>query len=309
MLELKDLEKIFECIYVNFKFAEDTEITIEANPFPSDMNREKIAGLKDLGVNRISLGVQSFNNQELLFLGRSHTGEDAEKILKVLREEDFNNIGIDLIFGLQDQNLEKWKKSLLKALEHYPEHLSCYQLKIEKKTVFWKLKQKGIFKPHNEEKESSFFVFTSDFLEEKGYIHYEISNFAREKALRSRHNLKYWNRLPYLGLGPSAHSFQYSRRWWNYRSVRRYCEELKKHKKPVAGHEDLTEEQRRIEIISMGLRTNEGVDIRELEGSPVLHGAVSQLKNSGHLRMHNNRILPTKKGFLVADHLPLYFIS
>jgi len=306
LLDLSEIEEILNCIYKYLGFSADTERTIEVNP--CDMNPEKIAGLKSFGFNRINLGVQSFDDRDLLFLGRRHGVKDAERAIAGLRSAGFDNIGIDLIYGLRDQSVRGWMETLSKAVAYMPEHLSCYQLSIEKRTVFWRMREKGFIEPPDEEKERSFFIATSEFLEDKGYIHYEISNFARERVYYSRHNCKYWRHVPYLGLGPSAHSFNGSMRWWNYRSIRRYCDALKQGDAPVEGSEGLTDEQKRIEIISLGLRTRHGIDISELGYDPELSEKISRLSNTGHIQVHNNRVVPTREGFLVADHLPLCFL-
>jgi oxygen-independent coproporphyrinogen-3 oxidase len=306
LLDLREIEEILNCLYEHLHFSGDTERSIEANP--CDMTAEKIAGLKGLGFNRINLGVQSFDERDLLFLGRRHRVKDAEKAIAGLRSTGFDNIGMDLIYGLRDQDIRGWMEILRKAVAYMPEHLSCYQLSIEKGTVLGRMMEKGRIEPPDEETERSFFIATSEFLEDRGYIHYEISNFARESSYYSRHNCKYWHRVPYLGLGPSAHSFNGAERWWNYRSIRRYCEALKQGKFPVEGSEGLSDEQKRIEIISLGLRTTEGVDISEMEHDTWLDEKISELIDSGHIHVQNNRIIPTREGFLVADRLPLCFL-
>jgi oxygen-independent coproporphyrinogen-3 oxidase len=305
VLEIKDLEGILNCLNENFDFSMDVERTIEANP--CDMTHEKISGLRPLGFNRINLGVQSFNDEELAFLGRRHNGREAEDALMGLRLAGFDNMGIDLIYGLYGQTIRGWTETLKKAVSYAPEHLSCYQLTIEGDTVFWRMKEKGTLEPLTEEEERSFFLATSRFLEDEGYIHYEISNFARKSARFSRHNCKYWRRVPYLGLGPSAHSFDGSKRWWNYRSIRRYCEGLEQGNMPVEGDEDLSDEQKRIEMICLGLRTRRGVDMRELGYDPGLSGNIKELIESGHVKILDDRLIPTREGYLVADRLPLYF--
>jgi oxygen-independent coproporphyrinogen III oxidase len=306
LLDLGDIEGILNCLYGYFHFSGDTEKSIEANP--CDMTPEKVAGLKGLGFNRINLGVQSFDDRDLVFLGRRHSVRDVEYALAALRSAGFDNIGMDLIYGLKDQSIRGWMETLEKAVSYMPEHLSCYQLSIEAGTVFGGMKEKGFIVPLEEENERSFFTATSEFLEDNGYIHYEISNFARKRAYYSRHNSKYWHHVPYLGLGPSAHSFDGSIRWWNYSSIRRYCEALKQGNAPVEGSEGLTDEQKRIEIVSLGLRTRQGVDINEIEDAPGLREKISVLVDSGYIQVHNNRVIPTREGFLVADQLPLCFL-
>ncbi len=253
ILSEEQLGRLMEMIFDRFHFESDSEMTIEANP--NDLNPIKLKRLHALGVNRISLGVQSFDDQELSFLRRRHTVKDAEQALEGIREAGFMNLGIDLIYGLPGQTINQWQTNLDKALAFNPEHLSCYQLTLAKGTLFWGLKEKGSLTPISEKEEAVFFLATSEFLQDHEYSHYEISNFAREEKYFSRHNQKYWQRQAYLGLGPSAHSFQGNRRWWNIRSINRYCQSLEEGRLPVEAQEELSEEQVRLETISLGLRT------------------------------------------------------
>jgi oxygen-independent coproporphyrinogen III oxidase len=154
----------------------------------------------------------------------------------------------------------------------------------------------------------AFFATTSQFLEDHGYIHYEISNFARAENYFSRHNLKYWHRQPILGLGPSAHSFQGNRRWWNVRSLKQYCQALEEERLPVEDQEQLTPEQVQLERISLGLRTREGIDLSLLDTNPNLENLLSPLIASHWVTVINNHLVPTLKGYLVADRLPLMLV-
>lgn len=305
ILSEEQLGRLLEMIFDRFHFEPDSEITFEANP--NDLEPAKLKRFREFGVNRISLGVQSFDDRELLFLRRRHTVKQAEQALRWIREAGFTNVGIDLIYGLPGQTREQWLASLTQALAFNPEHLSCYQLTMAKGTLFWGLKEKGSLTPIGEEEEEAFFLATSEFLEDHGYGHYEISNFARGKQYFSRHNQKYWNRLPYLGLGPSAHSFQGNRRWWNVRSLNRYYHALEQGRLPVEGREELTVEQIQLEIISLGLRTRSGLDLNRLGDSLNLEKTLSRLVEAQLVSVTDNRMVPTLKGFLMADHLPLLF--
>ncbi len=305
VLDPEQLKEIMDSVFKCHQFRDDTEITLEANP--GDMDRQRIIELKAMGFNRVNLGVQSFNDDELRFLERRHDSKQAEGAVACLRASGFDNIGIDLIYGLPGQSLEAWRANLEKAIAFRPEHLSCYQLSIEKGTPFANRRERGIIEPVKEEMEEKFFLATSEFLEAHGYIYYEISNFARGEAYYSRHNCKYWDHTPYLGLGPSAHSFDGASRWWNMRSVRKYCEALEKGESPVDEREDLTNEQMMMETISLGLRTRWGFDINVLHPGSKTKDAVTMLEESGYIRVLDERIIPTRKGFLIADHLPLYF--
>ncbi len=307
LLDVCTIEEILGAVNSSFNIPDDAEITIEANP--GDINPDKISALKDTGLNRINLGVQSFNDDELLFLGRRHKCSDSVMALDMLRQAGFNNIGIDLIYGLKGQTLDGWLKTLETGVSFKPEHISCYQLTIEGKTLFNVLKKKGELAEISEDEAGRFFLETSEFLEQHGYVHYEVSNFSGGLELRSAHNSKYWQRVPYLGLGPSAHSFDGKKRWWNVSSVKKYCEALEHNRAPVDDYESLSEEQALLEKISLGLRTVDGIDLDELR---TISGAIEKIKQlaaSGHIKILNNAAVSTKKGLLVADQLPLYIIQ
>ena len=307
ILEISTIGEILGYIKANYNITEGAEITIEANP--GDLNLEKISGIKSQGINRINLGVQSFNDNDLLFLGRRHRAVDSERALKELRKAGFDNIGIDLIYGLKGQTFEGWQKTLERVVYFKPEHISCYQLTIEGKTMFNALKNKGELSEIPEELAGSFFLETSNFLEEHGYIHYEVSNFSKGIEYRSRHNSKYWQRIPYLGLGPSAHSFDGKKRWWNYRSVKKYCKSLEDGKAPVEDFESLSPDEVNLEKVSLGLRTIDGIRREDVIGIAGALENLQKLKASGHVKIKGDRIIPTKKGLLVADRLPLYIIN
>ena len=306
-LEVRALASVMGQIFTHLDFAPDAEITIEANP--CDLTQEKITGLRALGFNRINLGVQSFDDRALSFLGRVHTVREAENALESLRSCGFENIGVDLIYGFEGQSLRQWVNTLKRAIAFQPEHLSCYQLSIEMGTPFGRLKDKGLNKSVSEEDQCSYFLKTSQFLENQGYTHYEISSFARERIYYSRHNRKYWHHIPYLGLGPSAHSFCGSSRWWNVRSIRKYSKMLECGKRPIEGKENLSDEQLRLESIALGLRTKEGVDLKEIAHNLRSNEMLSGFCDSGFLRVKSGRVTPTKKGFLVADYLSSCFLD
>ena len=303
ILKTRDLERILHAVSSHFHVPGEGERTLEANP--GDLTAEKIVRLKALGFNRISLGVQSFHDHELRFLGRRHRGADGIKALENLRGLGFKNLSVDLMYGFQGQTLKSWVQTLRQALAFEPEHLSCYQLTFEKGTLFWRQRERHRITPIPESLERAFFLITSRFLKRNGYVHYEISSFARGKAFRSRHNSKYWRHAPYLGLGPSAHSYQHDRRWWNVSSVRKYCDALEQGRLPIEGSERLSEDQIRLESLALGLRTNHGVALSECTG-PHLDIKIARLKEAGLIRIAGHRMKPTLRGMLVADRLPVF---
>ena len=305
LIDEKGFTEIFTALRTQFTFSPDTEITVEMNP--DDVTAEKLESYRKLGINRISLGIQSLNDKELAFLKRRHTAEGAKKALTLIKEHGFDNVGIDLMNGLPGQTEKHWMKTLEAVLSFGPAHISCYQLTIGSKTVFGKMLQEGKFKMPSEEKQRKIFLSTSRFLQEQGFIHYEVSNFARGEGYRSRHNLKYWRHISYLGLGPAAHSFQNNRRWWNVRSVEQYCAALNKNTKPIEGDERLSPEQLELERLFLGFRNLEGVNIINTFNKPPCENALKKLITSKHVEVYSGKIIPTVKGYLIADRLPLMF--
>jgi putative oxygen-independent coproporphyrinogen III oxidase len=296
----------------HFAFAPDSEITLEANP--DDVTADKLALWRDLGINRLSLGVQSFDEAELRFLGRRHTARQTAAAIDLIRAAGFDNLGLDLMHGLPGQTIATWRTTLEQALSYAPEHLSCYQLTLAPETPMGRRLAAGSLTPPDEETQRQFFLLTANFLTARGYLHYEVANFARQGPQAGslchyvcRHNLKYWNRTPCLGLGPAAHSFDGRRRWWNGASVGKYCVSLNAGAAPVAGSECLTPEQIRLETLALGFRTREGVSLATLREHPGADSLVTALTQAGLVRVECDRVIATSQGLVVADRLPLEF--
>ncbi len=300
VLDDTQMERLFSALRAHFTFAPDTEITVEANP--DDIDDEKLCLLRSLGINRLSFGVQSFDDGELRFLKRRHDAARAQAAIAAARDAGFANIGIDLMYGLPGQTKKSWRTTLERALSFGPEHLSCYQLTVAEQTPLGDMAAAGAVALPGEKSQEDFFLSTSRTLERRGYTHYEVSNFAIGDAFRCRHNRKYWTHVPYLGLGPAAHSFDGVHRWWNHRSVERYCEVLSKGARPIEGSEQLSEEQLALERLSLGLRTREGVRAADIPAHAM--PIVDQLKRSRLLKAAEGRLYPTRRGYLVADSLP-----
>jgi oxygen-independent coproporphyrinogen III oxidase len=303
LIDEKGFKEIFTVLRRQFEFSPDTEITVEMNP--DDVTAEKLESYKKLGVNRISLGVQSLNNKELVFLKRRHTAEGAKNALSLIQRHGYDNFGIDLMNGLPGQTEKCWMGTLEEALSFKPAHISCYQLTIGSETVFGKMVQGGNLKIPSEEKQRRIFLSTSRFLQEQGFVHYEVSNFSRGKKYCSRHNLKYWRHVPYLGLGPAAHSFQNTRRWWNVKSVEGYCAALDKNNKPIGGDETLSPEQLELERLFLGFRNLDGVSIKDAFHEPPRENALKKLVTAKYVEIRSGKIIPTIKGYIIADRLPL----
>lgn len=287
-------------------FAADTEFTLEANP--EDVTPEKLRLWRDLGVNRLSLGAQSLDDQQLRFLKRRHTAAQTRRALARARAAGFANLGLDLIYGLPGQSPEAWRRDLEEALHFAPEHLSCYLLTAAPGTPLSRQAARRAFVLADEETQRTLFLSTCEFLEGRGYLQYEVSNFARGEEHLCRHNRKYWQRLPYLGLGPAAHSFRDGRRWWNHRDLKRYCRDLEAGRAPIAGREILTPEQIRLETLYLGFRTREGVPLEVIRGHRRGPELLAKLEEEGlAVRLDGSRLQATPRGLVVADRLPLLF--
>ena len=306
LLAAEELARLVEILRGNFSICPDAEVSLEANP--NDVTPEKLLFLRELGFNRISLGVQSMVDSELEFLGRTHTAHRAVRAMEWIRESGFPGFGVDLIYGLPNQTEAEWGRTLYETLAFSPDHISCYQLTVSQGTPLWEMQEAGLFEPPDEEQERSLFLTASEALEGQGFVHYEVSNFARGTPHYCRHNVKYWKRAPYLGLGPSAHSFQADKRWWNHRSVREYCQDLNRGRRPVQGSERLSEEQAKMERLSLQLRTKAGTAIRDLSDYEKADRVLPGLLEAGFLEVIGERAVPTREGFLVADRLPLLFL-
>jgi oxygen-independent coproporphyrinogen-3 oxidase len=307
ILSGQDLARLMGALRRHFAFAPHSEITIEANP--DDITPRWLAQVTDLGVTRISLGVQSLREAELRFLQRRHTAAQTLRALETIRTWDKLHLGMDLMYGFQGHSREYWKQTLSRALEFDPDHLSCYQMTIEKGTVFGRLKAQGLMQTPGDEEQRRSFLFTSRFLAQEGYVHYEVSNFAKGLRNASRHNQKYWRHISYLGLGPAAHSYHQGRRWWNLKSVTGYCRALAQGNRPVEASETLSPEDFKLESLFLGFRTLGGIRAEDLESPGRYEKVLSQLEQSGLIKRSNGCITPTPEGFLVADGLPLLFLD
>lgn len=305
------LIKLFDLIKENFELngglENEIEITIEANP--EDLDADKISLFKSLPVNRVSLGVQSFFDDDLALMNRRHNADRAENALKLLSKEDSLKVSVDIIFAVPGQDRKRLEDNLEKVISYHPSHISCYQLTEEKGTGLHKKIGQGLITLPGEERSAELFLAVSEKLIKAGYEHYEISNFSLGPDNYSRHNSKYWERIPYLGLGPSAHSFNDGVRWWNVSDLSQYISLLNQGKSPKADEETLTPDQVLLERIQLGLRTAKGIEKGFLEDVPDIEQKISLLKKQGFVKESKGRLLPTKKGFLMADQLPLMLLG
>jgi len=307
LLKTDQLRQILKALRSHFPISDNCEITLEMNPGATE--QKKLPAFKDLGINRLSMGLQSFDDRQLKFLERIHTAGQAVQAFEAARRAGFDNIGLDLIFALPGQSLPSWQKSLQQAVRLNPEHISAYNLIFEPNTPFYRLLQQGKIRQQPEEEELRFFNLTHRILQENGYLHYEVSNFARQPALFSRHNYKYWLHVPYLGFGPSAHSFWKGQRWGNVRSLTAYLKKLNKNEPPFAFKEKLSVQTLEFEHIFLRLRTYQGIDLAYFEKTfarsflDSYRKTIDDLIESGFARLTQNRFCLTQKGMALADEI------
>src|SRR5437773_7341999 len=293
-LNIAQLEQLLRGFHERLDLSQLIEWTIEANP--GSVSTRKAALLKKLGVNRISLGVQSWNDQLLKLLGREHNAQQAEDSFRILRGAGFTNINIDLMFGLPGQTVDQWGATLEKTIALEPEHISTYCLTYEEDTEFFLRHVRGEYR-QDPDADAEFFEITMAMLEEAGYEHYEISNYARP-GFRSVHNRAYWLGKDYLGIGPSAVSTIGMQRWQNVCDYRAYINRVLSGQSTHTTSENLTHEMKRTERIALGLRTREGISASELKD---FTQETDELIGLQLLRKSNGNFVLTRGGKSLAD--------
>jgi len=331
-LEPPQLARILAAARAALPVAPDAWIALEANP--EDVTAESVGRWRDLGIAMLSLGIQSFDAATLRFLGRRHTPAQARQAVELALGAAFPVVSIDLIYGAsgnggngnadragksgplqQDREAEqaRWRRDLEQAVALGPHHLSCYQLTIHEGTPFGFQAARGELRDLPEADQAEAFRFTHTFLAGHGYAAYEVSNFARAPEHHSRHNRKYWDHTPYLGLGPSAHSFDGRRRWWNERKLRPWQAKLAAGEQPIAGSEDLGRRELALEELMLSLRTTAGLDLEAFHRRHACDlGArngrlIEDLTARGLLAETGGRVVPTLEGLAVADSLARAF--
>ncbi len=301
------LGRILSTIGDNLELAPVTTHHLEINP--EDVDDATAAGWRGLGFSFASLGIQSFDDDALRFLGRRHSATDAGRAAETLLDAGFATVSVDLIFGLPGQTSDDWRRQLETALEIGVHHLSCYQLTVHDGTIFGRRRARGELDELDEDGQAELYLLIHEILGAAGWEGYEVSNFAAAPDHRSAHNRKYWDHTPYIGLGPSAHSFVGRRRWWNERKVRLWTTALEDGRSPVDGGETLTDGELFFEAVMLGLRTAEGIDrdaLRQRFGDELVtldECAVERLTGEGLLRCDGTRIQPTPRGMAVAEGL------
>jgi oxygen-independent coproporphyrinogen-3 oxidase len=298
ILHISDLELQLDKIRSLFTIQEGSEITIEANP--DDITKEKLIGWKKIGINRLSIGVQSFFDDDLQWMNRAHSAKQAIDNLS-LATEHFENITIDLIYGTPGLTDDKWKQNVEKAFAYNIPHLSCYALTVEPKTPLQKMINEKKMENVNPDRQSSQFLLLMQWMQDAGYEHYEISNFSKP-GFRSRHNSAYWEGRKYLGLGPAAHSFNGESRQWNISNNNNYIESIRRGILPIE-KEILSPVQQLNEYIMTSLRTIEGLDLKKISENKK-HELINESKKfieRGLIKEKNECLILTKEGKLLAD--------
>ena len=296
------LQKLRSC----FTVLPGAEITLEANP--DDISGDRLEDWKDTGINRLSIGIQSFFEEDLKWMNRAHNAQQAVDSLQ-LAVSSFDNITIDLIYGTPGLTNEKWKQNVDEAIASNIPHLSCYALTVEPKTPLDKLIRQHKSADINPDKQSEQFKLLMQWLGEAGYEHYEISNFAKP-GFRSRHNSSYWQGKKYIGFGPSAHSFDGNNRWWNIANNNSYIDSINKGIIPFE-KEELTSTQKLNEYIMISLRTAEGLNLSKIDKAAglELRAASKKYIETGLIKMENDFLKLTNEGKLLADGIAADFFT
>ena len=302
-LSQEELEEIFTYIYKVYKVTLDAEITLEANP--DDLTPEYVSMLRNLPINRISMGIQTFQEETLKLLHRRHTAQQAIEAFKRCREAGFKNISIDLMYGLPGETLETWKQDLQQAIDLHPEHISAYHLIYEEDTALWKLREEHQVEEADEDLSLTLFCTLIDELTRAGYQHYEISNFCLP-GLHSRHNSSYWTGKKYLGCGPSAHSFNGVSRQWNVASLSAYIDGIRQ-RKPDFEVEELDLYTRYNDFVLTSIRTCWGMSLsylRSMYGEELYRYCLRMAKpylEQGVLEISEDILKLTRKGIFISD--------
>lgn len=310
VLSINEIDSILTDIRKHFVIEAENEITIEINP--DDVSEECFKELLLLGINRISLGIQSWNDEDLQFLNRRHNSAQCAEAITAAFNAGFENVSVDLIYGIPGMTTEQLAFNLSKTFSYGIKHLSAYHLTIEPGTHFEKMKKKNRFEETDEEESIAQFNLLIDKTAEAGFIHYEISNFSKPGYF-SVHNSNYWKQVPYLGLGPSAHSFNGYSRQWNIRNLRKYINSLKTNKQ-FYEREDLDMKTKFNEYILTSLRTMWGIDLQyvekvfEKEGYDYVINLASKFINYGLMEHKENALILTNQGMMISDNIISEFI-
>jgi oxygen-independent coproporphyrinogen-3 oxidase len=324
LLAPSQLELILAHLHRRFRIHPQAEVTLESNP--GTIGVEKLRAYRGIGVNRLSIGIQSFNDDELAFLGRIHDAAQGTAAVDAARRAGFDNISIDLMFALPMHDHARWERTLRQAVALAPEHISAYSLIFEEGTPLFAQLQHGEVAPLAEETDADLYLYTVEFLAAHGLRQYEVSNYARpipgaqatgdaaHDLLVSHHNLNYWRRGEYLSFGPSAHSFRNGERWWNHSNLGSYLASLAEGAIPVGNRERLTTEQALTEAISLGLRSD-GIWLRpfrdffKFDFLARCGARCTPMVEAGLLTVDAEAVRSTPRGYLLNDAIALELLQ
>ena len=310
LLSIKELDTLLNQVNKQFNVDNDCETTIELNP--DDVSPAYLTGLKGLSINRVSLGIQSWRDTDLKILNRRHDSEQAEYALREILKSGFENVTIDLIYGIPGMNLEDWNSNLDFSFSFDIKHLSAYHLTFERGTIFWKMLEKGVINEIDEGESSALFNLLIEKSERAGFIHYEISNFGKP-GFFSVHNSNYWNQVNYIGIGPSAHSFNGYSRQWNVCDLKGYIKSINSGK-TFFEREELDTKARFNEYIMTSLRTMWGIDLDyvertfEKEGYDYVVNLSGKFKDYGLMRKNDKYLILTNQGKMISDNVIAEFM-
>lgn len=298
-----EIDRILDTIKAHVDYSNVEEVTFEANP--DDINSTKLVEWKESGINRLSIGLQSFRQVDLDWMNRAHSVDEGESSIKLAQAHGFTNLTVDLIYGLPDLSEDEWKNHVQRLCDLNVPHISAYCLTVEQKTALQHMVKQNKLTLPDEDKQSRQFEILLSTLEDAGYEQYEISNFSKPK-MHSRHNSNYWRNEIYLGIGPSAHSFDRTKRYWNIANNTKYIKLIQAGELPIE-EEVLSPENRFNELIMTGLRTKWGVDLGVLSSILPLdskfHATLSEFIDAGDMTSDKSHLYLTKKGKLKADYI------
>lgn len=322
LLPPKHIEQILVSIEESYPINSDAEISIEVNPISAatGQTRNQFDDLRKLGFNRISIGVQSFAEQKLQFLGRLHNAEESRQAITFASSAGFSNISIDLIFGAPNETLLDWENDITTALRFNPQHISAYSLTIEPGSEFYKLQSSGNKVTASDDVMAGMYQCSQQILQESSFIHYEVSNYAKP-SFECRHNISYWTYKDYLGLGSGAHSYiktkdtEYGTRWSNIRDVKKYIRMIEENGTAKERSENLTKEEVRLEFFLLSLRQKVGISKSEYQQKfrenfdQRYHQIINKLVSESLIGNNENNLFLTEKGFLLADSIIAEFVD
>ena len=294
-LDLESIEKILlNIVQPDSTWCKIEEITLEVNP--GDVTKEKAAAWRKMGINRLSIGIQTFDDTLLQLIGRRHTAQEARNAVAIAQAAGFDNISIDLMYALPSQTIQQWRKDVAQALQLGVQHISTYGLIYEEGTHLTNLLEQGIIEAVDEDTELQMYDYLVEQLTMNGFVHYEVSNFSLP-GRQSQHNSSYWNNTPYLGLGAGAHSYDGNTRTWNVSDLDEYIQQAINHRLQPE-KEELTDEDKHTERVMLGLRTNQGVAVEDVQldkAQPYLQQRL--------LKQEGNRLIATTQGWHILNRI------